>query len=216
MWSSAPAHPAPSDFTDVAAIGRQAVASGELPGAVVLVGRGSQVLYLDAFGRRAVVPEPLPMTPTTVFDIASLTKPLGTTLAVMALVDRGVVLLDAPLGTYLPEFRDPNLKDVTIRRLLTHSAGLPAIVVDSTLNGGFPAAARALAHTKLDTPPGTAFQYSDVGFILLGEVVRRASGEPLDAYLKRTFFAPLGLRDTSFRPSAGIRDRIAPTERVNG
>ena len=156
------------------------------------------------------------MTPTTIFDLASLTKPLGTALAVMSLVERGAVSLDAPLRTYLPEFSGAAFTDATIRRLLTHSAGFPAIVSDATLNGGFPRAARAVAQVKLDSMPGAAFQYSDVGFILLGEVVRRASGEPLDLYLKTTFFRPMGLRDTAFRIPESARDRIAPTERLSG
>ncbi len=216
ILSPALLHSAANDFADIEMIGRQAVASGELPGAVVLVGRGRNVLYLEAFGRRAVVPEQAAMTTGTIFDVASLTKPLATTLAVMSLVERGAVSLDAPLGTYLAEFRGPVFKDVTIRRMLTHSAGFPAIVPDATLKGGFPRAARALARVKLDSAPGVGFQYSDVGFILLGEVVRRASGEPLDAYLQTTFFKPMGLRDTTFRPPASARDRIAPTERFNG
>jgi uncharacterized protein YbbC (DUF1343 family)/CubicO group peptidase (beta-lactamase class C family) len=216
MLSPALTHAAPTDFSDIEMIARQAVDSEEFPGAVVLVGRGRDILYLSAFGRRALVPDPAPMTPGTIFDIASLTKPLATALAVMSLVERGAVSLDAPLGAYVSEFRGPAFGDVTIRRLLTHSAGFPAIVPDATLNGGFPRAARALAHVKLDSTPGVAFQYSDVGFILLGEVVRRVSGTPLDVYLETRFFKPMGLRDTTFRPPASVRDRIAPTERFNG
>jgi uncharacterized protein YbbC (DUF1343 family)/CubicO group peptidase (beta-lactamase class C family) len=216
ILSPALAHPAAPDFADIEIVGRQAVAAGELPGAVVLVGRGRDVLYREAFGWRALVPDHPPMTPSTIFDIASLTKPLGTTLAVMSLVERGTISLDAPLGAYLAEFQGPAFKDVTIRRMLTHSAGFPAIVPDAVLNGGFPRAARALAQVKFDYAPGSGFQYSDVGFILLGEVVRRAAGEPLDVYLQGAFFKPMGLRDTSFRPPAAARDRIAPTERFNG
>ncbi len=204
------------DFADIDTVTREAIASGEIPGAVVLVGRGSEVLYLRAFGQRAVTPESVPMTPTTIFDIASLTKPLGTTLAVMALAERGKISLDAPLGRYLSEFDGGGFREVTIRRMLTHSAGFPGIVPETTLNGGFPRAARALAQLKLDYPPGTGFQYSDVGFMLLGEVVRRVSGEPLDRYLTRAFVKPMGLRDTSFRPPASARARLAPTERFNG
>jgi uncharacterized protein YbbC (DUF1343 family)/CubicO group peptidase (beta-lactamase class C family) len=217
-FSLLPAVAAPSspDFAEIDTITREAIASGELPGAVVLVGRGSEVLYLRAFGRRVVTPESAPMTPATIFDIASLTKPVGTTLALMALVERGAISLDAPLGSYLSEFGNGGFKEVTIRRMLTHSAGFPAIVPEATLNGGFPRAARALAQLKLDYPPGTGFQYSDVGFILLGEVVRRVSGEPLDRYLARTYFKPMVLRDTSFRPPESARDRLAPTERFNG
>ena len=216
IFSPALTHPAATKFPDIEIIAGQAVASGELPGAVVLVGRGRDVLYLQAFGHRSLVPAQAPMTPETIFDVASLTKPLGTTLAVMSLVERGAISLDAPLGSYLPEFRGRPFQAVTIRRMLTHSAGFPASVPDAVLNGGFPRAARALAKVKLDFAPGTGFQYSDVGFILLGEVVRRASGEPLDAYLQTTFYKPLGLRDTMFRPPASARDRIAPTERFNG
>jgi uncharacterized protein YbbC (DUF1343 family)/CubicO group peptidase (beta-lactamase class C family) len=163
-----------------------------------------------------VVPYAETMTTDTIFDIASLTKPLGTTIAVMALVERGAVKLDAPLGRYLREFRSPTFKDVTIRRILTHSAGLPAIAVGADIRAGFPVAARGLAQMKLDYPPGSGFEYSDTGFILLGEVVRRVTGSPLDRYLERLLFRPLGLRDTTFRPGEALVHRIAPTEFHNG
>src|SRR5438552_16719742 len=156
------------------------------------------------------------MTEDTIFDIASLTKPFGTTLAVMSLVERGQVKLDGPLGRYLKEFRGRAHDMVTIRRLLTHSAGLPAIPPSGTLNPGFPKAAAPLAKVPFDYPPGTAFQYSDTGFILLGEMVRRVSGEPLDRYLDQPVFKPLGLRGTGFNPSGRGRDRVAPTEFANG
>src|SRR5688572_20519433 len=165
-----------------------------------------------AWGSRAVVPKPLPMLPDTIFDIASLTKPLGTTLAVMSLVERGAIKLDAPLGRYLPEFRPAAFSQVTIRRILTHSAGLPAIPVSGALAGGFPRAARALAAKALDYTPGHGFQYSDTGFLLLAEVVRRVSGDPLDRYLQRVIFDPLHLTDTTFRPSGAMLARVAPTE----
>src|SRR2546429_355572 len=170
-----PATQAP-DFTGVDEAANDAIASGEIPGIVVLVGRGDEILLHRAYGWRRLVPEPAPMTLDTIFDIASLTKPLGTTLAIMSLVERGAIQLDAPLGRYLREFRDTRFQGVTIRRILTHSAGLLAIPPASAVAAGFPAAARALAKIPLDYPPGTGFQYSDAGFILLGEVVRRVSG----------------------------------------
>ncbi len=207
---------AQSDFIAVDEAASDAVISGEIPGVVVLVGLGDEVLLHRAYGWRRLVPEPAPMTPDTIFDIASLTKPFGTTLAVMSLVERGAIQLDAPLGRYLREFRSRPFDGVTIRRILTHSAGLLAIPPASAVAPGFPAAARALAKIPLDYPPGTGFQYSDAGFILLGEVVRRVSGEPLDRYLDRVFFRPLGLRDTSFRPREAVRSRVAPTEYYNG
>jgi uncharacterized protein YbbC (DUF1343 family)/CubicO group peptidase (beta-lactamase class C family) len=206
----------PSDFTDVEAAARDAIASGDIPGVVVLVGRGDEILYHRAWGLRAVVPQPLPMQPDTIFDIASLTKPFGTTIAVMSLVERGAIKLDAPLGRYLKEFRSSTFGQVTIRRVLTHTAGFPGIPAAATLNGGFPRAARALAAKPLDYSPGTGFQYSDTGFILLAEVVRRVSGDPLDRYLQRVLFKPLHLTDTSFHPGEAVLARVAPTEWGDG
>ena len=204
------------DFSAVDAAARDAVASGEIPGVVVFVGRGNDVLYHRAFGWRALVPDAETMTPDTVFDIASLTKPLGTTVAIMALIERGAVKLDAPVGRYLKEFRGKEFDKITIQRLLTHSAGFPGYPPNAVVQGGFPGATRALAKLPLDYPPGTGFQYSDTGFILLGEVVRRVVGEPLDRYLDRILFRPLGLRETTFKPNEAMRARTAPTEYWQG
>jgi uncharacterized protein YbbC (DUF1343 family)/CubicO group peptidase (beta-lactamase class C family) len=204
------------DFTAVDVAARDAVQSGEIPGVVVLVGRGNDVLLLRAYGSRRLIPEAVPMQTDTIFDIASLTKPFGTTLAVMALVERGAVKLDAPLGRYLSEFRKPAFAQVTIQRVLTHSAGFPGIPPPGSVKSSMSATVRAFARLPFDYPPGSGTQYSDVGFILLGEVVRRVSGQPLDRYLTRTVFKPLGLRDTMFRPGASLRDRIAPTEWADG
>jgi len=210
------AHAQPLDFSLVDEAAQAIVASGEVPGAVVLIGQGDEILYQRAFGWRTIVPQHQPMTVDTIFDIASLTKPVGTTLAVMALVERGAVTLDAPLGKYLKEFRARALDGVTVRRVLTHSAGLPAIPKNGVFARRFPTAAAAIAKEKLDYPPGTAFQYSDTGFILLGELVRRVSGQPLDENLRRLLFRPLALADTSFHPSAAQHARVAPTEFHNG
>jgi len=206
----------PLDFAAVDEVAREAVQSGEIPGVVVLVGRGDDVLLWRAYGSRRLVPDPAPMTTDTIFDVASLTKPLGTTLAVMSLVERGAVKLDAPLGRYLSEFRKPAFSQVTIQRVLTHSAGFPAIPPPGTVKVGHVGTVRALNRLPFDYAPGSATQYSDVGFILLGEVVRRVSGQPLDRYLHRTVFKPLGLRDTTFNPGPALRGRIAPTEWANG
>ena len=204
------------DFSGINEAANEAVASGEIPGAVVLVGRGDDILLHRAYGSRRLLPQPAPMTVDTIFDLASLTKPFGTTLAVMRLVERGAIKLDAPLGRYLKEFRDKQYDEITIKRLLTHSAGLAAYPPNGTVSAGFPRAASAIAKLPLDYPPGSAFQYSDTGFILLAEVVRRVSGAPLDRYLEKTVFKPLGLNDTSFHPKAGALGRVAPTEFVNG
>ncbi len=204
------------DFSGIDEAANEAVASGEIPGVVVLVGRGDDVLLHRAYGSRRLLPHPVPMTVDTIFDLASLTKPFGTTLAVMSLVEKGAIKLDAPLGRYLKEFRDKQYDEITIRRLLTHSAGLAAYPPNGVVSSGFPSAASAIAKMPLDYPPGSAFQYSDTGFILLAEAVRRVSGSPLDRYLERTVYKPLGLADTSFHPKISALPRVAPTEFVNG
>jgi len=204
------------DFSGIDEAANEAVSSGEIPGVVVLVGRGDDILLHRAYGSRRLLPHPVPMTVDTIFDLASLTKPFGTTLAVMSLVEKGSIKLDAPLGRYLKEFRDKQYDEITIQRLLTHSAGLAAYPPNNLVSSGFPSAASAIAKMPLDYPPGSAFQYSDTGFILLAEAVRRVSGTPLDRYLERTVFKPLGLADTSFHPKVSALPRVAPTEFVNG
>jgi uncharacterized protein YbbC (DUF1343 family)/CubicO group peptidase (beta-lactamase class C family) len=204
------------DFSRVDAAAADAVASGEIPGVVVLVGRGDAVLLHRAWGMRALVPHPLPMLPDTIFDIASLTKPFGTTLAVMSLVERGQIALDAPLGRYLREFRGAAFSQVTIRRMLAHTAGFPAIPAEGALEGGFPKAAKQLAAKALERLPGSAFQYSDTGFILLAEVVHRVTGEPIDRYLRHAVFEPLHLKDTTYHPGDPQLNRVAPTEFADG
>jgi uncharacterized protein YbbC (DUF1343 family)/CubicO group peptidase (beta-lactamase class C family) len=204
------------DFSGIDEAANEAVASGEVPGVVVLVGRGDDILLHRAYGSRRVLPHPVPMTLDTIFDIASLTKPVGTTLAVMSLVEKGSIKLDAPLGRYLKEFRDKQLDEITIRRLLTHSAGLAAYPPNSVASAGFPGVVSGIARMPLDYPPGSSFQYSDTGFILLAEVVRRVSGSRLDRYLEKTVYQPLGMADTSFHPRQSVLARVAPTEFVNG
>src|SRR5207245_2006065 len=199
------------DFSGIDEAANDAVASGEIPGVVVLVGRGDDILLQRAYGSRRLLPNPAPMTVDTIFDIASLTKPVGTTLAVMTLVERGAVKLDASVGRYLREYRTKQFDEITIRRLLTHSAGLIAYPPNGAVIAGFPTAVREIAKLPLEYPPGSAFQYSDTGFILLGEVVRRVSGVPLDRYLERMLFRPLGLQDTTFQPKPSAMARGAPT-----
>jgi len=205
-----------TDFSGIDEAANEAVASGEIPGVVVLVGRGDDILLHRAYGSRRLLPHPVPMTTDTIFDLASLTKPFATTLAVMSLIEKGQIKIDAPLGRYLKEFRDKRFDEITIRRLLTHSAGLAAYPPNHVVSSGFPSAASAIAKMPLDYPPGSAFQYSDTGFILLAEAVRRVSGSPLDRYLERRVYKPLGLADTSFHPKVSALPRVAPTEFVNG
>ena len=194
---------------------RDAVAASEVPGAVLLVGRGDQVLHRKVLGWRATVPHPELMTADTIFDIASLTKVIATTPSVLRLWEMGKVDLNAPLGRYLKEFNAGAFHDVTVMRLLTHSAGMPDLPSREAMAKGFPQAARLQAKAGLAVAPGGTFLYSDTGFILLGELVRRVSGERLDTFARKQFYAPLGMRDTAFAPPSSWRKRIAPTEVVN-
>jgi len=194
----------------------ESVAGGDTPGAVVLVGQGNQVLYRKALGSRAVTPAREPMTTDTIFDIASLTKVVATAPAVLALVDDRKLDLDAPLGRYLKEFRGPQLTWLTVRRVLTHTAGFADLPSSEAIAKGFPEGMRLLAAGVSKPSPTAPFHYSDTGFIVLAELVRRVSGEPLDRFTRKRFYGPLGMRETTFNPPAAWRARIAPTEVFQG
>jgi uncharacterized protein YbbC (DUF1343 family)/CubicO group peptidase (beta-lactamase class C family) len=204
------------DWSDLDRAARDAVAAGDTPGEVILVGQGDRVLYRKAVGSRAVMPAVEPMTTDTIFDIASLTKVIATTPAVLALVDDGKLDLDAPLGRYLKEFQAPHLSWLTLRRVLTHTAGFPDIPAKDAMARGFPEAMRLLVAGVSEPSVTAPFHYSDTGFIVLAELVRRVSGEPLDRFTHKRFYKPLGMRDTTFNPPKGWRPRIAPTEVVHG
>ncbi len=214
-----PAPPQPEETKRLAPIdeaAREEIASGHIPGVVILVGRNDRVLYRKAFGSRFVEPQPLPMTEDTIFDISSMTKVVATTTAIMQLADRGRLRIDDPVSVYWPEFAQNGKEQITIRRLLTHSSGMRADVNSRVRWSGYNGALSAIACDKPVCPPGTAFRYSDANFIVLGEIVRRVSGLPLDAYCTREIFEPLGMRDTSFRPAKDLKPRIAPCDIQNG
>lgn len=190
----------------------RAIADSAFPGAIAVVGtrEGEAVSY--AVGRidwpaGAPVPDE-----RTLWDLASLTKVVGMTTAMMQLVEQGRVDLDAPVGRYLPEFTGEGKERVTIRHLLTHSSGLPAWRPLYKEASTADTAVSIVLATPLDTMPGARMVYSDLGAILLGKVVERISGEPLDAYLARHVTGPLGMSSTFYRPDASARDRVAPTE----
>jgi uncharacterized protein YbbC (DUF1343 family) len=189
-----------------------AIAEKKLPGAVVLVGRGDRVLYQKAIGNRALVPAVEPMTLDTIFDLASLTKVVATTTSVMMLVEQGRVRLSDRVATFIPGFERYGKADITVRHLLTHMSGLrPDLDLGEAWTGSNTAIALAIEEVPTATP-GTHFVYSDINFFLLGEIVQRVSGVPLDRFAKERLFDPLGMRDTMFLPSATLRPRIAPTE----
>ena len=188
-----------------------AVRDSAFPGAVAVVGRASGTLATVTAGRLDWGSEARP-DERTLWDLASLTKVVGTTTAMMRLVSDGRVNLDAPVQRYLPRWTGTNTERVTIRHLLLHTAGLRAHRPLYTETSDA-AAARALVYaTPLDTVPGARTLYSDLGIILLGDVIETVTGDRLDAYLRREVFAPLGMHETMFNPPPGLLPRIAPTE----
>jgi CubicO group peptidase (beta-lactamase class C family) len=182
------------------------------PGAVIAVGRHDTVLLLAAVGHYGL-DDARPVTPETVYDLASLTKVIGLTTACMMLVGEGKLDLDASVQRYVPAFRGANKERVTIRHLLTHSSGMPAwrpLYIEATT--------RAVALAMVDTTPllrqpGDTFVYSDLGAMVLTQVVEGLTGQRLDAYLDSRLFKPLGMTSTRYLPPSGWHDRIAPTER---
>src|SRR5580700_10465036 len=201
-------------FSGASAVDQQvdrAIQEGLIPGAVVLIGHDGRVVYEKAYGSRALIPKREPMTLDTIFDAASLTKVLATTPSVMRLFEQGEIRLNDPVTKYLPEFQGGH-SDITIRNLMTHFSGLrPDLDLKPAWSGYETGIQRALTD-KPAGPPGVRFVYSDINFILLGEIVHRLSGEMLPDYVHRVVFLPLGMYDTMFRPPASLRSRIAPTE----
>jgi CubicO group peptidase (beta-lactamase class C family) len=170
------------------------------PGAVLLVAREEEVLFLHNLGQRTLIPNALPMEKETVFDLASLTKPLSTALAIMKLVDQGVVDLDAPLSSIITPFPWNDKNDLTVRLLLTHTSGLPAWrpyyrqLTTYSLKERKPAVRRLIMEEPLCEKPKGVSRYSDLGFMLLEWVIEIATGQDLSSYLRSTFYAPLSVK----------------------
>ena len=206
------------DFAPVAQLVNDEVSAPRLPGAVVQIGHGGTIVFRQAFGSRKLAGEPgldgspapaEPMTEDNIFDLASLTKSLATATAILQLYEQGKVQIDDSLQTYLPDFNtanDPRRSQVTLRMLLTHTSGLAG---DLSMGGpwGLDRADKAEGIRRaLSTPlafgPGEIFHYSDIGFILLGALIEKMTGEPEDVYVQRNVFEPLDMRDTRYLPAA--------------
>ena len=191
---------------------KKAVADGNIPGGVLLVGHNGRVVYRRAFGYRSLEPAREPMTLDTVFDLASLTKCVATTTSIMKLVQEGRVRLNDPVAAYLPEFAQNGKQDITIRELLTHYSGLaPDLDLEAPWAGRDTAFAMAMAQKPVN-PSGSRFVYSDINFEVLGFLVEKLSGESLSDFASTNIFAPLGMKHTRFLPPEEWRPRIAPTE----
>jgi CubicO group peptidase (beta-lactamase class C family) len=203
----------PVSFTRIGAVVQAAIANRELPGAVVLVGQGDQVVYREVFGLRAIQPASEPMTEDTIFDVASLTKVVATTTSVMQLIEQGHLRLRDPVSKFVPGFGKLGKQNITIQHLLTHTSGLPPDLPLEVEFTGWDEAIRRATLLRSTVAPGQRVIYSDINFFLLGHIVARVSGERLEQYARTHIFDPLEMRDTSFVPDPSVHPRIAPTER---
>jgi CubicO group peptidase (beta-lactamase class C family) len=207
-----------------------AIADHATPGAALAIGRRGGIVRMKGYGRLDYVADAPPATDSTLYDLASLTKVIGTTTAVMIAVEQGKLDLDRSVASYLPEWSGADRRAVTVRDLMLHHAGLPAFLAFWRDQRGREAYVRAIAATPLEYAPGTRTVYSDLGLILTGVIVERQLRAPLDVLLQKRVFGPLGMRDTrynplarapippdtdctaAYRPGAPLLARIAPTE----
>lgn len=190
---------------------RRAEIDSAFPGAYAVVGTHAGKLAADSVGHLDWQPSPVP-NEHTLWDLASLTKVVGMTTAIMQLYEQGKIALDAPLQRYIPEWQGPHKDLVTVRHLITHTSGLPADKPYDRITHDPDSIAKLLFSTPLDTLPGVRMLYSDIGAYMLGRLVERVSGESLDQYVLNHVFKPLGMDETMYRPPASLRARIAPTE----
>ena len=188
------------------------VEQGAFPGGVLAVGYRGKLAHLYPFGRLSYEVGAPEVAVDTVYDLASLTKVLATTIMAMILVDEGALDLDKPVVDYLPLFVGPGKEKVTVRQLLTHSSGLVAYGDLYNEIQGKKAYLERLQGMDLDYEPGTQSVYSDYGMILLGEILERVAGQPMEVFVEERVYGPLGMTDTGFLPDESLRARIAPTE----
>lgn len=203
-------------LSPIAGVVEREIAAGKIPGAVVLIGVHGNVVYRRAFGYRALQPEKQPMTIDTIFDLASLTKVVATTTAIMQLVETGNLSLEDSVTKYWAEFAAHEKATITVRDLLTHYSGLrPDLNLGSSWSG-YDTALTLMASEKPLFPPRRRYLYSDINFEILGELVRRVSGLSLDDYCAQHIFTSLGMTNTSFTPALALKSHIAPTEQRYG
>jgi uncharacterized protein YbbC (DUF1343 family)/CubicO group peptidase (beta-lactamase class C family) len=211
----APAVPAFPAAADLDAAVEGAIRDDQIPGAVLLVGHRGEIVHRKAYGWRALVPAKEPMTLDTIFDVASLTKVVATAPAILHLFEHGKLRLNDAVTKYLPDFQGGR-SEITIRNLLTHFSGLRAdLDIDPAWSGYETGIRKALAEVPV-APPGARFIYSDINFVLLGEMVRKVGGLTLAEYVRQYVFEPLGMRESMFQPPPSLGPRIAPTENLNG
>lgn len=194
----------------------EGIAEGKMPGCVVCVGRSGKIGYLEAFGNKQVEPEPRAMTVDTVFDMASITKPVATATSIMHLLEAGHLRLGDKAVTFLPGFGVRGKEEITIQDLLIHQSGLiPDNALKDYLDGPQVAWTK-ICNLGLVAPVGTTFKYSDVNFIVLAKIVEQLSGLDVHEYSQQHVFGPLGMQETGYLPAPELRQRAAPTEQRDG
>ncbi len=193
-----------------------AIAEGKLPGCVVVIGYRGRIAHAKLYGNRRIEPVHEAMTLDTVFDVASLTKPIATATSAMILIERGKLRLDDPVAKHLPEFAAEGKGNITVEHLLLHTGGLIADNPLSDYADGRERAIERICALKPVAAPGERFIYSDVSFVVLGLMVEKVSGQTLDEFARDNIFRPLRMSETMFRPGEAFRARAAPTEKRNG
>lgn len=205
----------PEKLAEIDAAIAQTIADKGCPGGVLWIEHNG-VSYHKAYGHRALIPAVEEMTEDTLFDLASLTKVVACTPAVMLLVERGQLQLDDPVSKFIPEFSGGGKEALTVRQLMLHLSGLRGDIETQGDWHGQAAAIQKACQEKLMSPPGTSFRYSDINFFLLGEIVQRVTKSPLEEFVAREIYQPLKMVDTGYLPPNSKIDRIAPTEVVKG
>lgn len=203
-------------FARVDSIVQSGISRGIYPGAALIIGRSAGPLYQRGYGRFEWKKGPTVSPDTTRYDLASLTKVIGTTAAVLRLVDQRRIVLDTPVVRYLPRFTGPGKERVTVRMLLNHTSGLRAYLPFFKLTQSRDSAIALLYAERLRRPPGSAAEYSDLNFMLLGLMVERVSGESLDAFVSHQVLLPAGMIHSTYNPVDSLRRWIAPTGRWRG
>jgi uncharacterized protein YbbC (DUF1343 family)/CubicO group peptidase (beta-lactamase class C family) len=198
------------------AIVADGIAEKRMPGCVVAIGRRGKIVLLKAYGNKQVEPAERPMTTDTVFDMASITKPVATATSIMLLVERGQLKLGQRVASIFPEFAANGKDEITIFDLLTHQSGLLPDNAVRDYEAGREAALRNICALKLQAPTGTRFIYSDVNFITLGEIIRHITGQSVHEFSRDNIFRPLGMKETGYVPGPDLQARAAPTEQRDG
>ncbi|WP_437191914.1 serine hydrolase domain-containing protein [Planctomicrobium sp. SH527] len=201
---------APAGIPGVDELIEAGIQEKKIPGAVVLIGTKDQILHRKAYGARQILPTEEPNVMETIYDLASLTKPVATATSVMLLMEQGKIDINAPVTNYLPEFTSHGKDKITVHHLLTHTSGLIADNHIRDYQQGREEAWKRICALKLVAPPEEKFIYSDVGFITLGILVERVSGTPLNEFVQQNLFAPLKMADSAYQPDPSLVGRIAP------